>query len=582
MGNICCIENETTPTTLQINSLHEKHDQPYQNERTLSLKKKNEIISSHSVKEAKVPSIKAKTHEINIGSPKKVVAPIMEIPVETVKSYQKKNSRVFEKSNFIMMKNKNLFDEYQFCDRIGEGAYGFVYKTLHKKMKCYRAIKAIKKSSIDEKSFFNEINILKTVDHPNIIRLFETYYDTGFYYMVEEYCSGGDLYDYIKRQRNISEKKVAKIIFQVLQAVNHLHAKSIVHRDLKPENIVFVESEKQIKAKESQTANLYVKRTSNDNIREDINNIHIKIIDFGTSTHFKDKKLTKELGTIYYIAPEVFKNNYDNKCDIWSCGIILYTLLCGHPPFRGNKEEEIKNKILNFSTLDFNSKEWRKVSKGAQEFVTHLLAYQPSDRPTASEALKNQWLKDVLFNNEKDNILDKDIMQNIVKFHSSLVLQKAVLSFLTNQIDDNRETNAVKEEFDKIDVNKDGVISKEELAYCLSSIYPREEVSKRVDEIFNEVDFNNDNTISFSEFVTVSMKKEKLLSKESLKKAFEVFDLDGNGFITRDELDETLPAQIKEDNSWDEIIAQVDIDGDGRINFEEFAKMMELYIKQIK
>ena len=267
-------------------------------------------------------------------------------------TYQKKTSRLFDKSNFINMKNKNLFSEYQFCDRIGEGGYGYVYKTMHKKLKYYRAIKAIKKTSVDEDSFFNEINILKNVDHPNIIKLFETYFDSGFYYLVEEYCSGGDLYDFIKKQKDISERKVAMIMNQIFLAVNNLHSKNIVHRDLKPENIVFVDYETNNKH------TIYSNSVFNNrqkNLENEIcnSNIHIKLIDFGTSTYLKDDKLTQELGTIYYIAPEVFKNNYDEKCDIWSCGIILYTLLCGRPPFRGNKEIEIKNKILEFEKLKF-------------------------------------------------------------------------------------------------------------------------------------------------------------------------------------------------------------------------------------
>jgi calcium-dependent protein kinase len=120
----------------------------------------------------------------------------------------------------------------------------------------------------------NEIEVLKTLDHPNIIKLFDCYYDRNFYYMVEEYCSG-----YIQREKCFTERKASIIFKQLLSAVNHLHKKNIVHRDLKPENIVFV-------------------KTKN-------NDIFIKIIDFGASITFKGKNLSQELGSIYYIAPEV-------------------------------------------------------------------------------------------------------------------------------------------------------------------------------------------------------------------------------------------------------------------------------------
>ena len=211
--------------------------------------------------------------------------------------------------------------------------------------------------------------------------------------MVEEYCSGGDLFDYIQKEKCFTEKKASIIFRQLLSAVNHLHKKNIVHRDLKPENIVFV-------------------KTKN-------NDIFIKIIDFGASTAFKGKNLSQELGTIYYIAPEVFMNNYNEKCDIWSCGIILYTMLCGHPPFCGNEENSIKAKILH-SKLTFPSKDFKNVSSEAIEYIKSLLTYNPEERPSAEEALRNSWLNED--SNFKDIELNKDIISNLSKFRTTLGL----------------------------------------------------------------------------------------------------------------------------------------------------------------
>jgi calcium-dependent protein kinase len=189
------------------------------------------------------------------------------------KNFTKKKTVNFDKSNFINMKTKSLFIDYEVVGKLGEGSYGSVFCAKHRKADVTRAIKAIKRKNIDTVSFNNEITILKSVDHPNIIKLFECYYDSNYYYMVEEYLPGGDLYDYIKKQKYFSEKKAAFIIYQVLSALNHLHSKRIVHRDLKPENIVFIE-------------------TSNDDLL-------IKLIDFGTSVYLKTDYLTQELGTIY-------------------------------------------------------------------------------------------------------------------------------------------------------------------------------------------------------------------------------------------------------------------------------------------
>ena len=463
---------------------------------------------------------------------------------------QMKSSLKIEKSQFIKMKSKSLFSEYEIQEKLGEGTYGCVYKVLQKTTSFLRAVKAIKRKNVDSKSFSNEIAVLKTLDHPNIIKLFECYYDNNYYYMVEEYCSGGDLFDYIQKQKFFSERKAAIIFKQLISAINHLHKKNIVHRDLKPENIVFIKTNKK-------------------------DDIFIKIIDFGTSISFKQGHLTQELGTIYYIAPEVFKNNYNEKADIWSCGIILYTMLCGHPPFMGNNEEKIKNKILN-SKLTFPSNEFKNISQDAINFIKQLLDYNPDKRLSAEESLENKWLISLSNSNEKDEkYINSDIIQNLSKFKSKVTLQKATLAFLTNQISLNQEIQNLKEEFDKIDENKDGEISKIELIKCLEAIYPSGEAIKKANEIFEEIDFNNDGSISFSEFLTVNMKKEQILNHDMLIKAFKLFDLDGNGYITINELKETMPLQITNNQQWIDLIEEVDKDGDCQISFDEFKDMME-------
>ena len=449
------------------------------------------------------------------------------------------------------MKEDNIFDEYELKEKLGEGAYGSVYKVQQKYTNYLRAVKAIKKKYVDSTEFYNEIEVLKALDHPNIIKLFDCYQDKSYYYMVEEYCSGGDLFDYIQKEKHFTERKAGTIFNQLLSAVNHLHKKRIVHRDLKPENIVLIESKNK--------------------------DVYIKLIDFGTSITIKGKNLTQELGTIYYIAPEVFMNNYNEKADIWSCGIILYTMLCGHPPFCGNKENVIKSKILH-SKLVFPTKEFKSVSQQAIEYIKHLLSYDPEDRPSAEEALNNEWLISMI--NHGNSKLSEYIITNLIKFRTTLGLQKATVSFLANQISINEEIKTLKEEFDKIDVNKDGEISKDELIKCLESIYPRQEAILRANAIFKEIDFNNDGSINFSEFLTVNIQKEKLLNEETLDKAFRMFDLDGNGYITIDELKKTMPLEITTKAGWRNLVSEVDKDGDYQISFNEFKEMMEKLIGQ--
>ena len=456
-----------------------------------------------------------------------------------------------DKSDFVRMKEDNIFEEYELKEKLGEGAYGSVYKVQQKATNYLRAVKAIKKKLVDSSEFYNEIEVLKALDHPNIIKLFDCYQDKSYYYMVEEYCSGGDLFDYIQKEKYFTEKKAGIIFNQILSAVNHLHKKKIVHRDLKPENIVLMESKDK--------------------------DIFIKLIDFGTAITIKGKNLTQELGTIYYIAPEVFMNNYNEKADIWSCGIILYTMLCGHPPFCGNKENIIKSKILH-SKLTFPSKEFKTVSSDAKDYIKSLLSYDPIKRPSAEDALNNEWL--MTMNDRGKAKLSDYIITNLIRFRTTLGLQKATVSFLANQISINEEIKKLKEEFDKIDVNKDGEISKEELIKCLESIYPSQEAKLRAENIFKEIDFNNDGSINFSEFLTVNIQKEKLLNEETLDRAFKMFDLDGNGYITIEELKKAMPLEITTKSGWKKLVSEVDKDGDYQISSQEFKEMMNKLINQ--
>ena len=249
-------------------------------------------------------------------------------------------------------------------------------------------------------------------------------------------------------------------------------------------------------------------------------------------------------------------------------------MLCGHPPFMGNNEEAIKNKILH-SKLVFAKNDFKHISQEAIEYIKQLLEYNADKRLSAEQAVANSWLINMSEKTKDEINLNNDIIGNLTKFKSTVTLQKATLAFLANQISINQEIKKLKDEFDKIDENKDGEISKDELIKCLETMYPKAEAIKRTNEIFDEIDFNNDNSISFSEFLTVNMKKEKLLNEDMLIKAFKLFDIDGNGYITITELKENMPLQITNNQQWIDLVKEVDQDDDCQISFTEFKEMME-------
>jgi len=188
-----------------------------------------------------------------------------------------------------------------------------------------KACKKLSKRKICNKDKFKEeIDILKQIDHPNIIKLHEVFEDKNDYYLIMEECSGGSLFDRVfsklSSKKQISEKNIALIFKQIMDALNHCHAQGICHRDLKPENILFL---------------------------NDSDTSPLKLIDFGLGVlnQNEDAKFAEKVGTPHYVAPEVLNGEYDLKCDIWSAGVILYNLISGTQPFDGKNEKEIYTAI---------------------------------------------------------------------------------------------------------------------------------------------------------------------------------------------------------------------------------------------
>lgn len=195
-------------------------------------------------------------------------------------------------------------------------------RVLHRDLNEDRALKIIKRTSVtSESDFGNEISMLKSIDHPNVLKYYECYVDDHNYYIVTEYCPGGELLSFIVKERGINDWQAAYIMKQVLSAVAYCHNRGIVHRDLKVENVL---------VKDSSAS------TGNDEYGSR-KRINVKLIDFGISCRIRPhQRLNKFFGTPYYMAPEVIKRDYNEKCDLWAAGVIIYIIMCGYPPFRAN------------------------------------------------------------------------------------------------------------------------------------------------------------------------------------------------------------------------------------------------------
>ena len=299
------------------------------------------------------------------------------------------------KINKLIPKNPTKIENnYKVICKLGKGSFGAVYKVIQISSGTIKAMKVIKKETInyqdDERVFLKEIEILKKIEHPSIIKIYEYYTDDVNFYIITEYIGGGELYDAIVKCKKFNEQKAAFIIKQILSALNYLHSYDIVHRDIKPENMLVEKNQKKNNNKNNKNTEIrilngekIINNKKEENKNDDDEFLKIKIIDFGTSNYIKDNKnLTLKVGSPYYIAPEVLKKNYNKKCDIWSAGIILYVMLLGKLPFHGKNTEELLNNISK-GVYKKSGTEWDSISSNAKDLIINMLEYNPEKRFTA-------------------------------------------------------------------------------------------------------------------------------------------------------------------------------------------------------
>lgn len=286
---------------------------------------------------------------------------------------------------------------------------------------------------------FFEFQILKNIDHPHIIRIYEVYNDTKNLYLITEYCEGGDIFSMIQKADNFNEKIASRIMKQVINAILYCHLNGIVHRDIKADNILFL----------------------NNNI-----NSPIKLIDFGISVKFeKDTKLKEKTGTVLYIAPEVIDGNYDEKCDIWASGVLMYMMLSGLPPFYGSNRKEVMAKIKK-GKFSFKSKIWSLITQEAKDLIELMLTYDPEKRPSCREVLNHPWFmkeEQIKINTAMylENMNKYEVCRLLTQNQSQLI--QAVLTFIVTNITTHDEIKELENLFKKLDTNQDGKLSKDEL-----------------------------------------------------------------------------------------------------------------------
>ncbi|CAH7666162.1 kinase-like domain-containing protein [Phakopsora pachyrhizi] len=288
---------------------------------------------------------------------------------------------VFEKQPQSYSKKK----EYKFLEVLGQGSFGSVKKAIWLKKNNINnesnipvAIKCIKKKILNgqEQVVHDETAVLKNLDHPNIVKLYDWFESKEKFYLVFELASGGELFQRICDQGRFTEKDAIKVIRMTLSGLEYLHQNNIVHRDLKPENLLYKSSPSE---SDSSAAGA-----------ED----RLMIADFGIAKLLSSdvEVLTTMCGSPGYAAPEVLNNiGHGKPVDLWSIGVITYTLLCGYSPFRSENRAELIKETTK-AKVEFHHRYWVNVSDEARHFILSLLKPEPNDRLTAEQALKHKWL----------------------------------------------------------------------------------------------------------------------------------------------------------------------------------------------
>ena len=577
MGNSYClspdkktVQNELTVINIQEENLEEKKLQTTSNQNANSLvDKKNNKNETHSnlTNLTNQNLYSSQINNKNQSSKKVEMKKIIPVPVSNIANTVVSKNKIVVLNNDVIVSGNEINPEKIYIKKklLGSGAFGEVWLVHHKDLDRDFAMKIIKKrknKSNEEREIINEIEILKKLDHPKILKIIDFYSKVKKYYIITENCPEGELFNEIIRVGKFDEGQTAFIINQILKAISYCHRNHIIHRDIKPENIMITKREKN-------------------------GCLQVKLIDFGTAKIFeKGQSENRYVGSSYYMAPEVLKRKYDEKCDLWSIGVILYILLTGRPPFDGNDDEEILKNVEK-GVYDKTSYPFPSLSALAKDLINKLLQYDPKKRISAEEALEHQWFKTAEFK-RKDKVnrispeLAKELITNMTKYKSTNMLKCAVVAYLVHHLTNTEECIEASKLFNKIDLNSDGKIEKHELIQGFQKYWgmPEDEVKEKVDIIFANIDTDFNGFIEYEEFVRAAVNSSIFMSQNYLKFAFNYFDRDSSGDITFEEIKRRFTQNKnynseKMDNELREIFDKIDINNDGSISFFEFCKMMK-------
>ena len=523
-----------------------------------------------------------------------------EKPPEKIEEAPKDISDMVIKANkLFMQRHQSPWKFYEELEEIGSGMYGVVKKVrLISNPEVTRAMKIIPEENVvqgEGASLIDEIEILKNLDHINIMKMYESFVDNNNYYIVSELCDQGHLLSKMEKLGKMDQIVVKYLMDQIFNAVAYLHSKNILHGDIKLENVLL---NKTTKRGGRRFTNINLDFNENEELTEDINknfgkrqtskksvnyikdmmNYEVKLIDFGCSKYFvkrkKKKKLRGIIGTSIYCSPEVVDNLYDERSDEWSCGVLMYILLSGVPPFYGDTEEEIFEKIKKCK-YDFTPPPFKKVSKNCKDLIRRLLEPKKQYRIKAIEALRHPFFTES-FDPNSAMTEDKDlnVLKNFInpikyqsKFHEAIAVFLCV-NFITTE-----EENTLKTVFRYLDKDGKGIISLEMMKKSLEEI-GIEISDEELQKVFDQIDENGSSFIEYQEFIRNTCDIKKLMSEQNLKNVFNTISSNNNTMTGQDIKNFIFHDAIVREETLKEYFDSFGMKFEDSIVFDDFYNMI--------
>ena len=504
-------------------------------------------------------------------------------------------------NDLILEHQTSPWNHYKEIVVLGSGTYGTVKKVcLIKNPSTIRAMKIISKEyiikGVNHSKLIDEIKILKKLDHPNIMKIYEFFFDDKNFYIISDFCDQGDLLGKLEKLGTMNEIVVKFLMEQIFNAVAYLHSKKVLHGDIKLENILLYTATSKNKGRRFTSINLDINEMidlrkelnrsktvtkRSKNYINDMLNYEIKLIDFGCSKYFVNKNRHRQLrgiiGSTLYCSPEVVDDLYDELSDEWSCGVLMYILLSGEPPFQGETEDEIFKQIkkCNYS---FKSGAFKEVSYNCKNLIKRLLEPNKKKRIKASEALRHPFFTE-FFNPSKAMTENKDlsILKKLINHKKSTSkFHEAMYAFICNNFISIDEEKKLREVFRYIDKDGKNALSKLNLKECLKEININLS-DEELELVFKILDANQSNAIEYQEFLRATCDKNSLLTEENLKNTFLVLSQGkGKEFINGNDIKKFIFHDLNiEDNILNEYLEQFGMKNGEKMDFKQFCEILK-------